>query len=413
MKKAIVYGAGSIGRGLIGYLFSKSGYEVVFIDVNDEIINETNKLGRYPIKIVTNDDAWEVTVENVRGVSASNAELVAYEIANADIIATSVGIHILSLITKPIAMGLQKRWSAGNFTPLNIIVCENMIKANEYLSQLIRKELSEADAKIFDRTTGLIETCIGRNVPVMTQEMQEGNPLRIIAEEYCMLPVDRDSFKGEIPNIFNMVPFSNFGYYIHRKLFMHNMAHATSSYLGFIYGKEFLWQAFENPIIKLITLRSLIESSSALSFEHHVPLMSLVDYSQDLIYRFENRPLGVTIERIGMDPERKLSEGDRLIGSANLCMKHGIKPIYISMGIAAAFMFSYPNDPSAAKVLQIVSNEGIETAVFKLCNLNADNQITKYILIYYNMMKNGTMLEDLLYKAEKLKHEDVSSCEQI
>jgi len=38
MKKAVIYGAGNIGRGFIGQLFSESGYEVAFIDINMEII---------------------------------------------------------------------------------------------------------------------------------------------------------------------------------------------------------------------------------------------------------------------------------------------------------------------------------------------------------------------------------------
>lgn len=40
MKKAVMYGAGNIGRGFIGQLFSESGYEVVFIDVNTEIVDK-------------------------------------------------------------------------------------------------------------------------------------------------------------------------------------------------------------------------------------------------------------------------------------------------------------------------------------------------------------------------------------
>lgn len=39
MKKAIMYGAGNIGRGFIGQLFSQSGYEVAFIDVNMTVID--------------------------------------------------------------------------------------------------------------------------------------------------------------------------------------------------------------------------------------------------------------------------------------------------------------------------------------------------------------------------------------
>ena len=38
MKKFIMYGAGNIGRGFIGQLFSQSGYSVGFIDINKEVI---------------------------------------------------------------------------------------------------------------------------------------------------------------------------------------------------------------------------------------------------------------------------------------------------------------------------------------------------------------------------------------
>ena len=34
MKKAVMYGAGNIGRGFIGQLFSQSGYEEAYIDIN-------------------------------------------------------------------------------------------------------------------------------------------------------------------------------------------------------------------------------------------------------------------------------------------------------------------------------------------------------------------------------------------
>ena len=34
MKEAIVFGAGNIGRGFIGQLFSESGYAVTLVDVD-------------------------------------------------------------------------------------------------------------------------------------------------------------------------------------------------------------------------------------------------------------------------------------------------------------------------------------------------------------------------------------------
>ena len=39
MKKAVMYGAGNIGRGFITQLFYESGYATSFIDVNMTVID--------------------------------------------------------------------------------------------------------------------------------------------------------------------------------------------------------------------------------------------------------------------------------------------------------------------------------------------------------------------------------------
>ncbi|MDR4156876.1 mannitol-1-phosphate 5-dehydrogenase, partial [Bacillus cereus] len=48
---ALHFGAGNIGRGFIGALLCKSGYDVVFADVNDAVINELNDKGRYTVEM--------------------------------------------------------------------------------------------------------------------------------------------------------------------------------------------------------------------------------------------------------------------------------------------------------------------------------------------------------------------------
>ena len=51
MKQAIHFGAGNIGRGFIGELLVRSGYEVTFVDVNKELVDTINEKKCYNIPI--------------------------------------------------------------------------------------------------------------------------------------------------------------------------------------------------------------------------------------------------------------------------------------------------------------------------------------------------------------------------
>jgi mannitol-1-phosphate 5-dehydrogenase len=101
MKKIVIFGAGKIGRSFIAQLFSKAGYESVFVDVWQQGIEAVNSKGFYNI-IIKGKTEEKITVNNVRGVHASDKEKVANELAAADIAATSVGnnalVHIMPLI---------------------------------------------------------------------------------------------------------------------------------------------------------------------------------------------------------------------------------------------------------------------------------------------------------------------------
>ncbi len=97
MKKALMYGGGNIGRGFIGQLFHMSGYEISFIDVNMAVIDKLNTDGSYPIYITEKDGYREYLVTGVHGINGRDNEAIAEAIADADIMATAVGVNILKL----------------------------------------------------------------------------------------------------------------------------------------------------------------------------------------------------------------------------------------------------------------------------------------------------------------------------
>ena len=140
MKRAIQFGAGNIGRGFIGAVLSEAGYHVVFADVNMEVIDRINKDGAYTVHIM-DVESRDVRISNISGVDSGGGEIVD-EIVRAEIITTAVGLRILPFIAPAIAKGIAARRAAGVGEPLNVIACENGIRATSQLREEVYKHLS-------------------------------------------------------------------------------------------------------------------------------------------------------------------------------------------------------------------------------------------------------------------------------
>lgn len=398
MKKFIMYGAGNIGRGFIGQLFSESDYSVGFIDINKEVIGKLNADKCYPVDVVTSEKIEQFIVKNVYGIDGTDLELVASEIASCDVMATAIGVNVLKFIAKPIALGLKKRFE-NNAKPLNIIICENLIGADEYLKGLIKAEIPEFEKEI-DSSIGFVEASIGRMVPVLPEEKKQGNVLRVFVEPYNILPVDKDAFKGEIPEVKNLYPFSPFSLFIQRKLFMHNMSHATCAYLGNLRNYEYIYEAIGDYDIRYLTYRALMQSALALSIENGVDFKILSEHAENLLYRFQNTALADTIARVGKDTIRKLSENDRLIGALKLCEKHGVSCDVLCVAIACAMAFNPNGDERSQELYEYACANGAIKTLEKYSNYTGEKK--ELIEKLYKMVKDGKEIKDLIKVCDDL-----------
>ena len=398
MKKFIMYGAGNIGRGFIGQLFSENGYSVGFIDINQEVIGALNRDNEYPVEIVSNEKIEERVVKNVYGIDGTDLELVSDEIASADIMATAIGVNVLKFIAKPIALGLKKRFLA-NKKPFNIIICENLIGADAFLKGLIKEQIPEYAERI-DKEVGFVEASIGRMVPVVPEEKKKGNVLRVFVEPYNILPVDKDAFVGEIPTINNLYPSAPFNYFIQRKLFMHNMSHALCAYLGYLRNYNYIYQAVGDYDIKYVAYKALTQSALAISKENGTEIDGLLSHAENLLFRFANVELGDTVERVGRDTKRKLSANDRLIGAIKLCEKHDVPCNFLLIGVAAGMYFAPDSDVSSIELSAFAKENGAKETLVKYCDYTG--KYVENIADMFNLLAQGKTLEDLLkYTDEK------------
>lgn len=392
---SVMYGAGNIGRGFIGMLLSHSGYQVTFIDIAKPVVDALNHRGSYPVRILDADRHEDVLVERVDAIDGADENAVAEAIAHTDVMATAVGANVLPRIAKNIAFGLKLRMKRGG-RPLNILICENLMDANIALMGWISQHFDEAERAWMNANIGFVEASIGRMVPVQTPEMQEGDPLRVCVERYGFLPVDKDAFRGELAEIRNMVPFSPFGFYIRRKLYIHNMGHALTAYLGMYEHLPLIADAIDDPEIYILTFQAMLESAEALFYKYGVPVSETLRHIQDLLLRFGNRSLGDTCARVGADIVRKLGGSDRLIGAVRLCREQGITPAYICVGIAGAVYANLKEKDMEQ------TREHASQALEQLSGMT-DNFLLPMILRYYDLLVGGCTIRDLRRAAQREK----------
>lgn len=385
MKKAVQFGAGNIGRGFTGQLFSESGFEVVFVDVVPEVVKLLNDRRSYPIRLAQ-PNRETITVTNVRAVSGLEVDAVAEEIRTADLMCTAVGVNVLPRIAPTIAAGIQARAKAGVNAPINIIICENLQHMAAFLKGQVKEALPQEMHSYLDENVGFVESVVGRMVPVMTTQQKQEDPLLVIVEPYKHLPISRSGIKGEWPNIAGIEPEDNFQAFVDRKLYTHNAGHAAAAYFGYLKGYEFVYQAMQDEQIVAVVRGALEETGKALIAKHCFDPAEHQAHIEDLLCRFSNVALGDQVSRVGGDPLRKLSPEDRLVGGAKLAMEHGVQPHCLAKAIAAALHFDPPGDSGASRVQDAIRNAGVAGALVKISGLAIGSPLAEEIIEQYDLV---------------------------
>lgn len=383
---AVVFGAGSVGRGFLGQLFTESGYEVVFIDIDEPLVAALGRQRSYTLRLAGIEKVEDVTIRPVRAVSGLEAEQVADEVARASLLATAAGARALPAIGESIGAGLIRRWESGRPDPLNIVICENLRDAAARLRRHVEDAIPDGLRPNVAQQAGFVPAVIARMSPVPTPEQRAADPTLIVAEPYKVLPVDRGAFRGPIPDIVGLMPVSPFAAYVERKLFIHNAGHAMLGYLGYRRGYAYGYNALTDPLIRPLLDQALDEAGRAVVNEHDFEAGEMAQHVEDLLTRFGNRALADPVDRLARDPLRKLAPQDRLVGAARLADKHGISPTGLAWGIAAALAYDNPGDAHAVELQTRLAQEGLSTILEDLCHIGAGQRLADLVRSRYRTL---------------------------
>ncbi len=364
MKKAILFGAGNIGRGFIGGLLAQSGYHVTFADVNQEILDALNASKGYTIHICD----VEQSQQEITGVSAIHSADPALvdEIAQAEVIATAVGLTILPRIAGTIAKGIAQRQAAGSTQHLNIIACENAIRASTQLKAAVYTHLDEAGTAYAEEFVGFPDCSVDRIVPPVRNERL----VDVSVEAFYEWNVEQASFKGEIPAITGMNLADNLMAYIERKLFTLNTGHAVTAYLGSLKGYKTVQESFQDEAIQAFVRQTMAESGRGLSQKHGFDFEAHLAYIDKISKRFQNQYLVDEVDRVGRSPLRKLAPSDRLAMPLMTAKGFGLPYSHLAVGMAAALLYNNPADQESVDLQQKIQSLGVIPALTEISGID-------------------------------------------
>ncbi len=366
--KAVHFGAGNIGRGFVGLLLHNAGYELVFADVAEALINDLAAAESYNVHEV-GENATVRTVNNFRALnSATAADSVVAEIATADMVTTAVGPNILKFVAPLIARGIAAR--DGGLAPLQVMACENAINATDILEAAVRSDDS-VDEGAVNSAAVFANTAVDRIVP----NQAPGQGLDVTVETFFEWVIDRTPFNGNEPVIDGATFVDDLAPYIERKLFTVNTGHASTAYFGYVAGIEKISDAMTDPGVQAQVRAVLEETKGLLVRKHEFAEADQEAYVQKILLRFANEFLPDTVNRVGRAPLRKLSRHERFIGPAAELAENGVAPVALLAAIGAALHFDDSGDAEAVELAEIIRTSTADDATARITGLGPEHPL--------------------------------------
>ena len=377
--KAVILGAGRIGRGFVTQLLTLNNVDITYFDASDAMVEQMNQIGHYTIHVLGHSDL-DLEVDHVKAYPTSDIDQLAACWKESDFIFTACGGKNMPSVGKTIGQAFKKLVAIGGVHLSNIITCENWIDPAKDLEEAILSCLDEKEAKLFKENVGVGESvilCTGTGAPDPSKVI---NPIDTWVQNFKYLPIDKDAIKTEIPNWEYIEFVDNFGHLLTQKLYTNNTSCGSVAYLGHLKGLTYMAEAANDVEIEPIMDEIYNEINQALIQGMGIDAESQYAFSKRAKAKYTDRDIVDKLTRIARDPLRKLRPEDRLIGPSKIALSIGVKPTAIALATAAALFYDEPDDESAMKLQEMRKEHGVEYILQNVCQLKPEEELYQMIL---------------------------------
>lgn len=379
MKKAVHFGAGKIGRGFIAELLHDSGFEIIFADVVDALVDLVNEKHEYSLFLINHNYAEKV-IDHVSAYSTvKEPEKVIEAIGEAEVITTSVMATNLPKIAPLLAKGLKQRLADGK-DKVTVMACENAMMGTDILKKamidtgIISQE--ELDAiGVYPNTA--VDRMVFGGVHSGKEGIEVGDAYELAIERGKLIDPTKEPIKGgEYVDDLEM--------FLQRKIYMINCGHALIGYFGQVNGYTIVQDALRDSDIQREVCAAVMESAAALEKKYGFTHASLEEYMETMMLkRFLTPGVADEIVRVSREPIRKISPNDRIMGPAYLCEQYGLENRHLLKGVACALKFTNPEDAQAVELRDYIAHNGVGAAICKYTGLKENSRMYNVILEEY------------------------------
>lgn len=384
MKKAIMIGAGQIGRGFIGMELERAGYHVLFADINQAVIDDIKARGEYRVQML-DTECMETVVRNISAISSLDPAFPAcFADPQVELVCTSVGQTALAKVAGTIAQGIACRHAAGITGYLNIIAVENAVGGTSQLKAHIDSHLSEELKAYAGQYIGFPNAAVDRIIPPNKAGTKAGD---VVVERYFEWDVERAPLKGSLLPVEGLHIVDDLSAFLERKLFTLNGPNAVTACYGYLKGYQTIQDCLADPEIYAVVWGMMEECGAMLEKRHGFGAEEMLAYRTKLMQRFLNPYIIDSVTRVAREPMRKLAKTDRVIAPMNHALSYGIDvPCYYT-GVASLLLYDNPDDMQSRQIQQMLAQLGVRPALEKLSGVPAESATAYAIEREYERLK--------------------------
>ena len=382
MKEAVIIGAGRLGKGFVGETLANSPtWKMTFIDADPVVIKKLNENGSYYVTVHREDRVENHTISDFQAFTWED-ESVNKKIINTDLILFVIYPEKIPEAINSLIKGIKQRYIENPEQNLSLIFLTNKNHMMNDIHNWFYTHLDETERLWFNRHIVLRDSIIRRST-----DAEDNTSLHIRTTAVLSLLIQKP-LNVDISDIEWLEVTDQLELLKEVKVFIVNGPHAASAFMGYYAGYETINQISNDP--KGAAFIAAVEKEIKAGIMAQFPL---TEEQLDNLSVFPTAKGNMIdyIYRVAYDPIRKLSKGDRLSGSAQICYENNLPYHHIAKAIAYGFLYDNPSDPQAISLQKRIQKEGLSAVIEQITGFSKNHEVYLSILKNYEHIKNHSM----------------------